>query len=174
MKRTAALFSATKSRGGKEAEPCEMITHHLFVLLQQRAGQVQLRAGVHWDQGEAGRGGAHKLDHSGLHGRIGIGQTGLVPHRHFQDLDVTKTHNSFFVFFILVPDAQPRAIATERIPPVLRGPGTSPGPSADCSCEPRGWSGGGSRRTRPRLSCCRRTWRAPAPRVAALPPTASL
>lgn len=96
MKRTAALFSATKSRGGKEAEPCEMITHHLFVLLQQRAGQVQLRAGVHWDQGEAGRGGAHKLDHSGLHGRIGIGQTGLVPHRHFQDLDVTKTTQQFF------------------------------------------------------------------------------
>lgn len=81
------------------AEPREMITHHLFVLLQQRAGQVQLRAGVHWDQGEAGRGGAHKLDHSGLHGRIGIGQTGLVPHRHFQDLDVTKHMTLFFSLF---------------------------------------------------------------------------
>lgn len=62
------------------------ITHHLFVLLQQRAGQVQLRAAIHWDQGEAGWGGAHKLDHGGLHGRIGIGQTGLVPNRHLQDL----------------------------------------------------------------------------------------
>lgn len=67
-----------------------MITHHLFVLLQQRAGKVQLRAAIHWDQSKAGWGGAHKLDHSRLHSRIGIGQTGLVPHRHLQDLDNYK------------------------------------------------------------------------------------
>lgn len=103
VKRTTVSFSATRSRGGKAAQAFQLITHHLFVLLQQRAGQVQLRAGVHWDQGEAGRGGAHELDHSGLHSWIRIGQTGLVPHGHFQYLGVTKQMSFCFLFFFPGP-----------------------------------------------------------------------
>lgn len=60
--------------------PQAVPTHHLLVLLQQRTGQAQLGAGVDRRQGDPGGCGAHKLHHSRLQRREGVGDAGLVPH----------------------------------------------------------------------------------------------
>ena len=69
-------------------------THHLLVLLQQRAGQVQLGAGIDRRQREPGGWRAHELHHGGLQRREGVGDAGLVPHREGDDLVGRKTHRT--------------------------------------------------------------------------------
>lgn len=75
------------------ARPLEA-THHLLVLLQQRAGQVQLGAGVDGRQREPGGRRAHELHHGGLQRREGVGDAGLVPHREGDDLAGRKMHRT--------------------------------------------------------------------------------
>lgn len=96
------------TNGDGSADVCRgtalLCTHHLFVLLQQRAAQVQLGAGVHRHQLEAGGGRAHKLHHGHLHCREGVGHAGLVPHRHLQHLREKTSWKQYGQFLQLFPN----------------------------------------------------------------------
>lgn len=53
--------------------------YHLLVLLEQRAGEIKLRAGINRNQSEPGRDSTDKLHHSRFNHRERVGHRGAVP-----------------------------------------------------------------------------------------------
>lgn len=77
--------------------------HHLFVLLQQRAGNIQSRARVDGAQRETRRRSAHKLHHGRFHRRERICWSRLIANSHSQDLWNSKPF-IFHTFFSNDPE----------------------------------------------------------------------
>lgn len=66
-------FSAVRT------SPVTSQAHHLLVLLEQRAGEIKLRAAINRNQIQPGRDSTDKLHHSRFHHWERVGDCGAVP-----------------------------------------------------------------------------------------------
>lgn len=68
-------FSAVRT----PSSPATSQAYHLLVLLEQRAGDIQLRAAINRNQSQPGRDSTDKLHHSRLNHWERVGDCGPVP-----------------------------------------------------------------------------------------------